>query len=135
MALSTTCIPGVISIQTLFSQAIGTYEGGVIFTPKPTNPDGSAYDFTSATSFNLFADNGQQPGSQSYLYETVVVSSDETIGTPTARLYMSNVNQAALFGPLNQGLPTPGGRLSLQATDGTNTLLVASGNWNQKTIA
>ncbi len=130
MALNPNCIPGTITLAPKYAQSASAFAGTLVTTPAPKNTDGSVYDLSSATQFAIFADNGQVLGSYNYDSASVYNLTDETAGNPSARLIISPTQQNELFANLQGGTGTPGGRLRLQATDGTNQVTIATGTWN-----
>ncbi len=129
MALSNLfCVPASANFSFLSSASLDGIVNGIQQKLVPTNFDQSKWDCTGITGLAIYADNGLNSGSPGYLEESIpvtLIANDATGVTFTVE--GSDFNTKYLL--LNASNGSNNGKITVQATDGTNTQLVGQGRW------
>jgi hypothetical protein len=101
-------------------------------TLAPKQADNStAFDLTAMTSAEIKMDNGQ---SGSALIVNTTANTLVSHGSTGCVISISQANALGAIGTLIAG-GASGGRISISATDGTNTVLIGLGRWQLQSFA
>jgi hypothetical protein len=124
------------SVQLTLGSSLETSNANDAFLSfAPTVPGGTVLDLTPATSYTVSIDNGLQPGQPGYVATTPAntkISGSSTGGSLKIAASDWTVSIAALlYSLLNSG----SGRLCVSATDGTNNIIVARGQYSYSPTA
>lgn len=131
--------PSLLAVPAQVTLAINysinsTLANGLSLAFKPTLADGTAFDLTAATSYNVQVDNGGTPGTIGYTGGDVgntLVSATSSGGS----LSMTAAQVAALVTGFAGANQSASGRLSITATDGTDTVIIARGQYSYQPAA
>jgi hypothetical protein len=119
---STDIIPSNLTVQPQFSTGFHQVDNDVTIKIAPLNSGGTKFDFTAATGLTLLLSNSPTIPAQFGIVTTiapVIVTADNT-GLVFKML-------AADLTTLGAGIGSLSGSLSLSATDGATSILVARG--------
>jgi hypothetical protein len=125
-------IPARINPVLIHSLQLG--DNGLVISFVPTIAAGTPFDLTAATSYTICMDSGVPLSNPSYLQETpanTLLTASNTGGSLSIAAVASGLVVSALVDPNYSG----SGRITISATDGTNTVIVAAGTWSYQPAA
>jgi hypothetical protein len=121
-------VPANVNAQLNYSIS-STYANPLLLSFAPTDANGGLFDLTNATSYTLNLDNGQQGGTIGYVANAVTCTKVSGTTTGGSLSVTAADIKTAIIDTAGEN-NSASGRLSISATDGTNTVMVARGTWN-----